>query len=196
MVLGDVEGHGAEAAALTAMVRYTVRTAGMIDGDLLQAFRILNRQLRARERPMLCSVVCLTLGPGAEAAVVSAGHPLPLVVSEGVSREVGLPGSLLGALEDPQWSPVRFMRRARRGACRLHRRRGRGAAQRRPLRPRAAGGPLAPPGGPAEVVQRVGEAIESFAETVQDDAAMLVLRRDREVREGDAALTQVPQEIG
>jgi serine phosphatase RsbU (regulator of sigma subunit) len=195
VVLGDVEGHGAEAAALTAMVRYTVRTAGIIDGDLLQAFRILNRQLRARERPMLCSVVCLTLGPGAEATVVSAGHPLPLLVAEGASREVGLPGSLLGALEEPQWSPVSFT--VKRGEELVAYTDGVVEARRngdRFGRERLAA-LLAPPGGPAEVVQRVGDAIEQFSETVQDDAAMLVLRRDRELEESDEPSTQVAQEI-
>ena len=194
VVLGDIEGHGADAAALTSMVRYTVRTAAMIDGDVLQAFRILNRQLRARERPKLCSIVCLTLGPDTEATVVSAGHPLPMLVSAGVPREVGLPGSLLGALEEPQWSRVRFevgygdelavytdgVIEARRDGDRFGRER--------------LASLLAPAGGPADVVQRVGDAIESFAETVHDDAAMLILRRDQAASDR-AASAQVPQEI-
>jgi len=192
VVLGDVEGHGADAAALTAMVRYTLRTAGMIGGDLLEACGILNRQLRARERPKLCSVVCLTFGAEAEATVVSAGHPLPLLISEGVPREVGLPGSLLGALEDPQWSPVRFVVEpgdelvaytdgvveARKDGDRFGRER--------------LASLLAEGGGPADVVQRVGEAIDSFSETIQDDAAMLVMRRDG----GPSASEETPAQVG
>ena len=34
--------------------------------------------------------------------------------------------------------------------------------------------------GPGDAVRRVGEAIDAFAETIQDDAAMLVLRREAE----------------
>ena len=184
VVLGDVEGHGAEAAALTGMVRHTVRTAAMIDGDPLKAFRIINRELRSRSRPRLCSVVCVTFGSAAEATVVSAGHPLPLLVSSGVSGEVGLPGSLLGAFEDPQWSPVSFgvaagdelvaytdgVIEAQRDGVRFGRER--------------LAALLVPAEGPADVVRRVGDAIERFAESIRDDAAMLVLRRDPQTAAG------------
>ena len=180
VVLGDVEGHGASAAALTAMVRYTIRTAAMIDGDILAALEILNSELRNREDARLCSVVCVSFGTPAEATVVSAGHPLPLLISGGTVREVGLPGSLLGALEEPQWSPVRFVVsggeelviytdgvvEARRDGERFGRER--------------LGSLLRRIGGPGDAVRVVGDAIDAFAEAIQDDAAMLVLRRERE----------------
>jgi GAF domain-containing protein len=180
VMLGDVEGHGPEAAALTARARYTIRTAAMINGDIQAAFAILNRQLRSRERPRMCSVLCVTFGSGPEATVISAGHPLPLQVSGGTVREVGLPGSLLGALEEPQWSPVRFsvergeelvmytdgVIEARRNGERFGRERLASLIRR--------------VGDPAATVQRVGKAIEEFGELVSDDAAMVVLRRDRE----------------
>jgi serine phosphatase RsbU (regulator of sigma subunit) len=174
----DVEGHGAGAAALTAMVRYTIRTAAMLGGDIIAALDLLNAELREREPVRLCSIAYVSFGAGSEATVVSAGHPLPLLVSEGSVREVGLPGSLLGALEDPQWSPVRFqvsggdelalytdgVVEARSNGERFG-------------RPRLAS-LLRGAGEPGETVQRVGDAIESFAPAIQDDAAMLVLRRE------------------
>ncbi len=180
VVLGDVEGHGAEAAALTAMVRYTIRTAAMVDGDLLRALDLLNDELRSRPRPRLCSAVCVSFGAGDQATVVSAGHPLPLLVSDGSVREVGLPGSLLGALESPRWSPVRFtvdpgeelvvytdgVVEARSDGQRFGRER--------------LGSVLRGLGGPGDEVRRVGEAIDSFTEKIQDDAAMVVLRRERQ----------------
>jgi GAF domain-containing protein len=178
VMVGDVEGHGAEAAALTAMVRYTIRAAATLNGDVLPALEILNAELRRRQNARLCSVVCVTIGSEAEASVVSAGHPLPLLASGGTMREVGLPGSLLGALDDPQWSPVRFVVspgeelviytdgvvEARRDGERFGRER--------------LGSLLRRVGDPGDAVRRVGEAIDEFAETVQDDAAMLVLRRE------------------
>jgi PAS domain S-box-containing protein len=178
VVLGDVEGHGAEAAALTAMLRYTIRTAAMLDGDILAALEILNTELRSREDARLCSVVCVTFGAAAEATVVSAGHPLPLLVSGGTVREVGLPGSLLGALEEPQWSPVRFavsggeelviytdgVVEVRRDGERFGRDR--------------LGSLLRRIGAPGDAVRLVGDAIDAFAEAIEDDAAMLVLRRE------------------
>jgi sigma-B regulation protein RsbU (phosphoserine phosphatase) len=180
VVLGDVEGHGAEAAALTAMVRYTIRTAAMVDGDLLSALDLLNDELRGRSRSRLCSVACVSFGSSDEATVISAGHPLPLLVSDGSWREVGLPGSLLGALERPQWSPVRFtvspgeelviytdgVVEARSNGQRFGRER--------------LGSVLRGFGGPGDEVRRVGEAIDSFTEKIQDDAAMVVLRREPE----------------
>jgi serine phosphatase RsbU (regulator of sigma subunit) len=180
VMLGDVEGHGPEAAALTARARYTIRTAAMINGDIQAAFRILNRQLRARERPRLCSVLCVTFGSGPEATVVSAGHPLPLQVASGTVREVGLPGSLLGALEEPQWSPVRIP--VQRGEELVMYTDGvveaRGNGERFGRERLAA--LIRRSGDPAATVQRIGEAIERLGEQVNDDAAMVVLRRDRE----------------
>jgi len=180
VVVGDVEGHGAPAAALTAMVRYTIRTATMLEGDILAALGILNAELRTREHPLLCSVVCVTFGSHPEATVVSAGHPLPLLVSGGTIREVGLPGSLLGALEEPDWSPVRFtvsqdeelvlytdgVVEARCNGERFGRDR--------------LGSLLGRIGAPGETVQRIGAAIDAFAETIHDDAALLVLRREED----------------
>jgi PAS domain S-box-containing protein len=180
VVLGDVQGHGAEAAALTAMVRYTIRTAAMIDGDILAALDLVNAELRSRDDARLCSAVCVSFGSQPEATVVSAGHPLPLLVSKHHVREVGLPGSLLGALEDPRWSPVRFevskgdglvvytdgVIEARRAGEQFGRER--------------LGSLLRRMRGPGDVVQGVGEALDAFAETIQDDAALLVLRRERD----------------
>ncbi len=186
VVLGDVEGHGAEAAALTAMVRHTIRTAVMVDGDLIGALRLLNQELRRRPRTRLCSAVCVSFGDGGEADVVSAGHPLPLLVSDGEVREVGLPGSLLGALEEPQWSPVRFsvmggeelviytdgVVEAPSNGQRFGRERLRELVSRL--------------GSPGDAVRGVGEAIDAFAEKIQDDAAMVVLRREAPADGGQA----------
>jgi PAS domain S-box-containing protein len=180
VTVGDVEGHGAEAAALTAMVRYTIRTAAMLDGDILAALEILNTELRGREDVRLCSVACVSFGSAAEATVVSAGHPLPLLLSAGTVREVGLPGSLLGALEKPQWSPVRFVVspgeelalytdgvvEARSDGERFGRER--------------LGSLLRRLGSPGETVRRIDDALDAFAATIEDDAAMLVLRRELE----------------
>jgi PAS domain S-box-containing protein len=195
VLLGDVEGHGAEAAALTTMVRYTIRTAVMLESDPLEALEILNTQLRRRRDARLCSVVCVGFGTGPEVSVVSAGHPLPLLVSAGGVREVGLPGTLLGALGEPQWSPVRIevqrgeelvvytdgVIEARRGDERFGRER--------------LGALLTPAGSPGDVVKRVGDAVESFGTVSNDDAAMVVLRREKEAQLEGVAMAAPPQGI-
>ena len=179
-VLGDVEGHGAEAAALTARVRYTIRAAAMLSGDIPAAFEILNRELRDRDRMRLCSVLCVEFGNGPEATVISAGHPLPMLISAHGTREVGLPGSLLGALEEPQWSPVRIS--VERGEELVMYTDGVVEARRNGERfGRQRLGDLAGQlGDPAATVQGIREAIEDFGEQVNDDTAMIVLRRERE----------------
>jgi PAS domain S-box-containing protein len=180
VVIGDVEGHGAEAAGLTGMVRYTIRTAAMLDGDLLAALQIINTELRSRAKPRLCSVACVSFGVGAEATVISAGHPLPVLVSGGTIREVGLPGSLLGALEEPQWSPARFeVQHGEQlviytdGVTEVRQDGGERFGRQR------LGSLLHRIGEPGDAVKRVGDAIDAFAETIEDDAAMLVLRREQ-----------------
>ena len=48
LVIGDVTGRGAQAASVTALARYTLRTAAALTGDPLVALATLNRALLAR----------------------------------------------------------------------------------------------------------------------------------------------------
>lgn len=103
-VVGDVTGHGAEAAALTAKARHTLRTAGVLTGDPLSGLELLNRQLANRERATMCSA-CVVLLPSADAGsgrvrVVCAGHPRPVRIRRGHAEEVGSWGTTLGAFSD------------------------------------------------------------------------------------------------
>lgn len=110
VVVGDVAGHGAEAAALTAQARHSLRTAAMLTGDLVAGLEHLNEVLTARERLSLCTI-CAVLLPAAGAAgalaeVVCAGHPLPVRVRDGQSVEVGEWGTMVGAFKDARFSSV------------------------------------------------------------------------------------------
>ncbi|MCW2999911.1 MAG: domain S-box protein [Solirubrobacterales bacterium] len=103
VIVGDVAGHGAEAAALTAQARHTLRAIGEAFGDPVRAVAHLNRLLVPREEPALCTVcaVLLRIGPdgAATATVTCAGHPLPCLVRGGEVTQVGRWGPLLGAWE-------------------------------------------------------------------------------------------------
>ena len=55
LVIGDVTGQGARAASLTAVARYTLRTAASLTGDPVLALETLNRALFARGDSSLCS---------------------------------------------------------------------------------------------------------------------------------------------
>jgi PAS domain S-box-containing protein len=111
VVLGDVSGKGAAAAALTAEARHTIRTAGSLSGDPRRGLYLLDENLRGREDAALCSIALLILpGPGSKSSEVSvylAGHPHPLLLREGSAEAVGEPGPLLGVVDDPAWLPAK-----------------------------------------------------------------------------------------
>ncbi|MDQ4049669.1 MAG: SpoIIE family protein phosphatase, partial [Actinomycetota bacterium] len=110
VVVGDVAGHGPEAAALTGQARYTLRTTAMLTGSPIAALDQLNRELVTTDPGMaLCTAACVLLreveGEG-RAQVVCAGHPLPLVVRKGGVEAIGRFGPMLGAWGDKTWTPV------------------------------------------------------------------------------------------
>jgi PAS domain S-box-containing protein len=106
VVVGDVVGKGAPAAALSAICRVTLRTAGRLTGDPRAALDELNHVLRRRGGMSLCTVVAVALPselPGT-AEILLAGHPPPLLVRDGDARAVGSHGPMLGALEVADWA--------------------------------------------------------------------------------------------
>jgi serine phosphatase RsbU (regulator of sigma subunit) len=86
LVIGDVCGHGAEAAALTALCRYTLRAAALRPPDAVPA-RLLDKlnQSIIRHSPSdedFASATCLMLqsrGGATNVTLASAGHPPALV---------------------------------------------------------------------------------------------------------------------
>ena len=106
VVVADVAGRGAEAAALTSLSRYTFRTAGKLLGDPIAALEQLNAALRERPRLSLVSVCCVMLrmaGGDASAELVLAGHPPAYHVRHASSRPVGVFAPFLGAYEKGGW---------------------------------------------------------------------------------------------
>jgi serine phosphatase RsbU (regulator of sigma subunit) len=109
LAIGDVVGRGAAAASLTALARYTLRTAATLTNDAEQSLRRLHEAFVEHGKNELCSVALALLPDSgsdpAEVLVMSAGHPLPLHLSAGgrAVREVGNPGPLLGVFESPTW---------------------------------------------------------------------------------------------
>jgi sigma-B regulation protein RsbU (phosphoserine phosphatase) len=104
-----VAGRGAEAAALTSLSRYTLRTAAKLLGDPIAVVAHLNRALREQPSLSLVSVCCALLrvsGDDARADVVLAGHPPAFHVSAGTPQPVGVFAPFLGAYDRGDWEVV------------------------------------------------------------------------------------------
>jgi serine phosphatase RsbU (regulator of sigma subunit) len=105
--MGDVVGRGPAAASLTAMGRYTLRTAGSLEGTPTIGLAQLNDNLRQRGDMALCTAAVVLLHrENGYASLVSAGHPLPLLIRGAAVQPVGRTGPLLGAFEHGDWQPV------------------------------------------------------------------------------------------
>jgi hypothetical protein len=105
LVIGDVTGHGARAASVTAQARYTLRTAAWLSGDPLVALATLNTALLARADSALCTVVAFALSSDATQPVrlAVAGHLPPLLVDGEAVIEIAEAGPVLGAFSDASW---------------------------------------------------------------------------------------------
>ena len=108
LVVGDVAGHGAEAAALTALARYTLRSAGQLTRDPARAAAQLNATLRDRPQLSLCTAVCAHVRPATDGratlTLANCGHPRPLLVRDGAIEEIGGVGPMAGAFDDGVWT--------------------------------------------------------------------------------------------
>jgi PAS domain S-box-containing protein len=106
VVMGDVCGKGPDAAAVTALARYTLRAAAMRERLPSRSLALLNEALlRQRNDRRFCTVAAAyieMLDHGARAGISSGGHPLPLLLRpDGSVEQVGAPGTLLGVVPDP-----------------------------------------------------------------------------------------------
>jgi sigma-B regulation protein RsbU (phosphoserine phosphatase) len=105
VVVGDVSGKGERAALVTALARYTLRSAAMQDSSPAFALTVLNEVLLHGDEDRFCTVFMLRLtrnhGSWHSVAAV-AGHPLPLRVNRhGHVSALGTSGTLLGAVDHP-----------------------------------------------------------------------------------------------
>ncbi|MBX5442277.1 MAG: SpoIIE family protein phosphatase [Solirubrobacteraceae bacterium] len=186
VVMGDVTGKGPGAAAITALARYTIRTAAFYERAPSRILGRLNHALvHDDDRRRLCTALCARIEPhpgrGVTMTLSCAGHPLPLRSRpDGTVDELGEPGTLLGAFPDGRWSDVTL--RLAPGDDVLLYTDGvtdiRGPDERfggrrlREVVARTAGRPA------AEVASALVEALVGFQdqEAQRDDIALLVLR--------------------
>jgi PAS domain S-box-containing protein len=190
VALGDVCGKGPEAAALTALARYTLRAAAISDGAPQILMTALNEAI-LRDQPgngvggryMTAITGCLDLDPEHPILTIgSAGHPPPVLIrADGTGEAVDVGGRALGLLPGIEI-----------GSCKLELQPGdalllytdgvldAGAPQ-RPLEldELVAAAAAASRGPAAEMAQAVERAARDRATGApRDDIAIVVLRRD------------------
>ena len=108
VLLGDVCGKGAEAAAVTGLVRYAARAAAIHAGGPASVLRQVNDVLRCDQAglddPRFATMLFGRLRPRPDALDITfslGGHPQPYVVRrDGTVEVVGRPGTLLGVVVD------------------------------------------------------------------------------------------------
>jgi serine phosphatase RsbU (regulator of sigma subunit) len=108
-VIGDVCGKGPEAASLTALARYTVRTASSPESAPSEVLRTLHDSISSESADFrFCTAALARIqAPSngtdeARLTVALGGHPLPMVLrKDGHVEPIGRPGTLLGVLPSP-----------------------------------------------------------------------------------------------
>ena len=108
VVLGDVSGKGAEAAAVTAMARYTLRALATASHPPSRTLARLNAQLLGatddERHATLAYAVVRPRGETVEVTVSLAGHHPPLVARrDGSVGPVGELGTVLALLDTGEW---------------------------------------------------------------------------------------------
>lgn len=110
VVIGDVCGRGPDAAALTGLVRHTLRTAVMRERVPSRVLAQTNEAvLQQIDDARFCTVAYLLVEQGASAAspvrvsASSAGHPRPVLLrADGTAELVECAGTLMGVVHEPE----------------------------------------------------------------------------------------------
>ena len=187
-VIGDVSGHGPDAAALGVCLRIAWRTlvlGGRGVDDVLPTMQIVH-EVERHFAWMFTTLCMVTIAPDRHSVRIRlAGHPPPLlIVGRGTEPlEVATIGPPLGVVDDAEWVAGRAPAAGRLGAAALHRRADRGSHRRRH---RAAGRGGAGGDGPRRARDRarsglattlVERAEELNGGPMLDDVAALLVQR-------------------
>jgi GAF domain-containing protein len=110
LVIGDVSGKGAAAAAVTAGVRHTLRAAALTDPSPAANLDLLNRVLLSDPGAAdFCTGICArvrTGRDGVEITLANGGHPPAMLVrpTGAIEPVTGGKGPIVGALVDARFT--------------------------------------------------------------------------------------------
>ncbi|MYW89147.1 serine/threonine-protein phosphatase, partial [Amycolatopsis rubida] len=100
VVVGDICGKGAEAAALTGRVRHSLAALHLVERDGRTMLRLLNELLISGGSNRFATLVLGSIAAaesGLDVTLASGGHPAPLVLRRGGGvEEISVPGTLVG----------------------------------------------------------------------------------------------------
>lgn len=107
VVIGDVCGKGADAAAMTGLARHTIRAAAMQTRKPTRVLGMLNEaMIQSNPSNRFLTVAYSRIRPAQQRlhlTVACGGHPLPLIVrSGGIVEAAGRPGTLIGLFPDAE----------------------------------------------------------------------------------------------
>ena len=109
-VIGDVCGKGAEAAAVTALARYTIRAAAARRHSPAAILRWVNEVMVREGSTRFCTIAVAHLDRSQEQTLLTVavgGHPCPILLrADGGVEEIAVHGTLLGLVEDPSLADV------------------------------------------------------------------------------------------
>ena len=112
LVVGDVSGKGAEAAAQTAMAKYMLRAFATRNASPSSAlFHLNNALLKSFPDDRFMTIMYAVLDVGTKQLVMaSGGHPAPLIYryESRTVEALEVPGSILGAFEDQSYEQESF----------------------------------------------------------------------------------------
>jgi phosphoserine phosphatase RsbU/P len=118
--VGDVEGHGAVAATVTSLIRYTLRAAALHYDDPTEGLAELNAVLVSDpNQHRFCTVLFGVLEPdpdgdGFQITLATGGHPPALLLapeSDQVTQVRSEGGMLVGAIADATFDSCRLLLR-------------------------------------------------------------------------------------
>ena len=103
LIIGDVTGKGVQAAALTSLVRHTMRAASEFERSPAALLGQVDTILKKHGGHSICTTLCVHLS-GDHAIIAAGGHPLPFRLgTEGVAT-AGVHGPLLGGFANVSWT--------------------------------------------------------------------------------------------
>jgi PAS domain S-box-containing protein len=183
IVIGDVCGKGAEAAAVTALARYTLRAVTSRSPSPARSLATLNDEMLRQmpESRFLTAVLghlAVAPGGGGRVTLASGGHLPPVVLRAGGDAEVVESGGMVLGVEPDARSVDRPLDLAPGDAIVLYTDGITEARADRPLSPEALAAALQPvlDQGAAAIARRaVGLAEEHATGGLRDDVAVLVV---------------------